>query len=246
MSANNRILVPTAPFALLPTCPANKVSRREVLKMALAIGAAGFLAPAGAAEGESAGLDFKGPMPTADQILGPFYPVQKPLDGGADLARLKGRAAQAQGQIIYVTGNIRSIRGDPCPGVKLEIWQANGAGRYTHPHDRNPAPLDPNFDGYATVVADAQGLYRFRTVKPGAYPVVADYWRPPHIHFDITGKVNRLITQMYFPDEPLNKKDPLLQQSWAKESLIAKILPPTANEEPDAKLVVWDIVLIQG
>ena len=78
--------------------------------------------------------------------------------------------------------------------MKLEIWQANGAGRYTHPHDRNPAAIDPNFDGYATVMTDSEGRYRFRTVKPGAYPVVADYWRPPHIHYDITGKVNRLIT----------------------------------------------------
>ena len=246
MSPSNRRLVPTAAFPLLPTCPSKKASRRDVLKMALAIGAAGFLPPAGAAEQDGPGLDFNGPMPTPDQILGPFYPVQKPIDGGSDLTRLKGRSGEAKGQIIYVTGRILSMRGDPCPGVKLEIWQANGAGRYTHPHDRNKAPLDPNFDGYATVQTDAEGRYRFRTVKPGAYPVVADYWRPPHIHFDITGKVNRLITQMYFPGEPLNAKDPLLQQSWAKDSLIAKILPPTASEEPDAKLVVWDIVLVQG
>ena len=246
MSANKRILVPTASFPLVPTCPAKKASRRDVLRMALAMGAAGFLSPVSAAEKESPGLDFNGPMPTPDQILGPFYPVQKPVDGGADLARLRGRTAQAQGQVIHVTGRILSMRGDPCPGVKLEIWQANGAGRYTHPHDRNTAPLDPNFDGYATIVTDAEGRYRFRTVKPGAYPVVGDYWRPPHIHFDITGKVNRLITQMYFAGEALNAKDPLLQQSWAKDSLIANILPPTANEEPDAKLVVWDIVLIQG
>ena len=246
MSTNNRILVPIAPFGQLPTCPEHRVSRRDVLKMSLAMGALGFASPLIAAEKEAAGLDFKGPMPTPDQILGPFYPVQKPTDGGADLARLKGRSSQAQGQVIYVTGIVRNLRGDPCPGVKLEIWQANGAGRYTHPHDRNAAALDPNFDGYATVMTDSEGRYRYRTVKPGAYPVVRDYWRPPHIHYDITGKVNRLITQMYFPDEPLNQKDPLLQQSWAKESLMAKILPPTASEEPDSKIVVWDIVLIQG
>lgn len=246
MSEEKRILRPTAPFALLPTCPERKASRREVLRMALALGAAGFLAPVAAAQKEGVGLDFNGPMPTADQILGPFYPVQKPVDGGNDLTRLMGRSGQASGTVIYVTGRILNLRGEPCPGVNLEIWQANGAGRYTHPHDRNPAPLDPNFDGYANVTTDAEGRYRYRTIKPGAYPVVADYWRPPHIHYDITGKINRLITQMYFPDEPLNRKDPLLQQSWAKESLIARVLPPTAAEEPDAKLVVWDIVLIQG
>ena len=241
-----RILIPTAPFALLPTCPEHQAYRRDVLKMALAVGAAGFISPLAAAEKESGGLDFKGPMPTPDQILGPFYPVQKPADGGADLTRLKGRAGQAQGQVIYVTGRVLNLRGEPCPGVNLEIWQANAAGRYTHPHDRNPAPLDPNFDGYANVTTQADGRYRYRTVKPGAYPVVAEYWRPPHIHYDIKGRVNRLITQMYFADEPLNQKDPLLQQSWAKNSLIAKIQTAKASEEPDAKLVEWDIVLIQG
>ena len=238
-------LVPTAPFALLPTCPAQPFSRREVLRMALALGAAGCVRPLGAAE-DSAGLDLKGPMPTPDQILGPFYPVHKPTDGGTDLTRLRGRAGQALGQVIYVGGRILNLRGEPCAGVNLEIWQANSAGRYTHPHDRNPAPRDPNFDGYANVVSDADGHYRFRTVKPGAYPVAADYWRPPHIHFDITGKVNRLVTQMYFAGEPLNARDPLLQQSWAKDSLIARILPPGADEEPDSQLVVWDIVLVQG
>ena len=246
MSEEKPSLIPTAPFALLPTCPEHRVSRREVLKISLAIGSLALGSPLAAADKDSVGLDFKGPMPTPDQILGPFYPVQKPADGGTDLTRLRGRAGQAQGQVIYVTGRVLNLHGDPCPGVNLEIWQANGAGRYTHPHDRNPTPLDPNFDGYANVVTDSQGRYRYRTVKPGAYPVVADYWRPPHIHYDITGKVNRLITQMYFPDEPLNKKDPLLQQSWAKDSLIARVLPPTADEEADAKLVVWDIVLIQG
>ena len=246
MSEEKPSLIPTAPFALLPTCPEHRVSRREVLKISLAIGALALGSPLAAADKDRVGLDFKGPMPTPDQILGPFYPVQKPADGGTDLTRLRGRAGQAQGQVIYVTGRVLNLHGDPCPGVNLEIWQANGAGRYTHPHDRNPTPLDPNFDGYANVVTDSQGRYRYRTVKPGAYPVMADYWRPPHIHYDITGKVNRLITQMYFPDEPLNKKDPLLQQSWAKDSLIARVLPPTADEEADAKLVVWDIVLIQG
>jgi protocatechuate 3,4-dioxygenase beta subunit len=249
MDDKKKILVPTAPFALLPTCPEHKVSRREVLRMSLALGAVAFVSPLVAAEKEkdSVGLDFKGPMPTPDQILGPFYPVQKPTDGGSDLTRLKGRAGQAKGEIIVVTGTVLNLRGEPCPGVNLEIWQANGGGRYTHPHDRNKTPIDPNFDGYANVTTDADGRYRYKTVKPGAYPVVADYWRPPHIHYDITGKVNRLITQMYFPDEPLNKKDPLLQQSWAKESLIAEVVPATdEKDEGLKKMVIWNIVLIQG
>jgi protocatechuate 3,4-dioxygenase, beta subunit len=240
-------LICTAPLGRLPTCPEEPVSRRRLLKTALALGAVSLAAPIGSAIAQDApGFDPQGPMPTPDQILGPFYPVRKPTDGGTDLTHLKGRSGAAQGQVIYVMGRVLSVRGDPAPGVHLEIWQANAAGKYTHPHDRNKAPIDPNFDGYANVVTDADGRYRFKTVKPGAYPVVADYIRPPHIHFDVTGKVNRLITQMYFPDEPLNAKDPLLQQSWSKQSLIAKVLPPTAQEEPDALLVVWDIVLIQG
>jgi len=246
MSENRRILVPTTSSPLLPTCPEEKLSRRNLLKMSLAMGALAFAPRIAGAQADGPGLDFKGPMPTPDQILGPFYPVQKGMDGGADMARLKGRSGQAKGEVIYVMGTVRNLRGDPVPGVRLEIWQANSAGRYTHPNDRTPAEIDPNFEGYATVVSDAEGRYRFRTIKPGAYPVIGDYWRPPHIHFDITGKVNRLITQMYFPEEPLNLKDPLLQQSWSKESLIARVLPPTANEEPDSRLVVWDIVLIQG
>jgi protocatechuate 3,4-dioxygenase beta subunit len=248
MAKDKLALVPTAPFGRLLTCPEQAYSRRQVLKMSLALGAAtlaGGLTPA-LSQQDGPGFDPTGPMPTPDQILGPFYPVRKPTDGHDDLTRLQGRAGRAKGQVIYVMGQVRSVRGEPAPGVKLEIWQANAAGKYTHPHDMNKAPIDPNFDGYATVVTDAEGRYRFKTVKPGAYPVVADYIRPPHIHFDITGQVNRLITQMYFPGEALNDKDPLLQQSWAKHSLIARVLPPTKEEEPDALLVVWDIVLIQG
>jgi protocatechuate 3,4-dioxygenase, beta subunit len=232
---------------LLPTCPESRRSRREVLRMALALGGAPLLAPALASSAnDPRGFSKRTQMPTPDQILGPFYPVQKPLDGHNDLTHLEGRSGQARGEVIYVMGRVLSVRGEPAPGVKLEIWQANAAGKYTHPHDRNEAPVDPNFEGYANVVTDAEGRYRFKTVKPGAYPVTDNYTRPPHIHFDVTGKVNRLITQMYFPDEPLNDKDPLLQQSWAKEALIAQVLPPTKEEEADARLVVWDIVLIQG
>jgi protocatechuate 3,4-dioxygenase beta subunit len=245
MPNDKPVLMPTAPIYRLPTYAEGRFSRRQILKMSLAMGAVSFAAPAALAQ-DGPGFDARGPMPTPDQILGPFYPVQKPVDGGQDLTRLKGRSGQAQGEVIYVMGRVLNLRGEPCPGVRLEIWQANARGKYTHPHDRNSAPLDPNFDGYATVMTDAEGRYRFKTVKPGAYPVVADYVRPPHIHYDITGRVNRLITQMYFAGEALNERDPLLQQSWAKDSLIARMMPPTSAEEADAKLVVWDIVLIQG
>ena len=244
---DNRILIPTSPQGRVPTFAEHASARRRLLSASLAMGAVALTRPfAAAAQQDTPGFDPNGPMPTPDQILGPFYPVRKPTDGGVDLTNLKGRTGTAKGQVIYVMGRVLSVRGDPAPGVRLEIWQANAAGKYTHPHDRNTAAIDPNFDGYANVVTDADGRYRFKTVKPGAYPVVPSYSRPPHIHFDVTGKVNRLITQMYFPGEPLNDRDPLLQQSWAKDSLIAKVLPPTTAEEPDAQLVVWDIILIQG
>jgi protocatechuate 3,4-dioxygenase beta subunit len=129
----------------------------------------------------------------------------------------------------------------------VEIWQTNTHGRYTHPSDTNPAPLDPHFEGFAVQTTDAEGRYRFKTIKPGAYPANPNWMRPPHIHFDVTGMSNRVITQMYFPGEPLNDKDLLLQEVRAnKEGLIATVLPSTPEVEPDSLIVVWDIVLDKG
>lgn len=145
-------------------------------------------------------------------------------------------------------GRVLNAEGQPVRGARVELWQANSHGRHTHPSDRNPAPLDPNFEGYAVQTTDAEGRYRFKTIKPGAYPTNTPGWvRPPHLHFDVTGKVNRLVTQMYFPGEPLNDKDLLLQNLRNnREGAIAKVLPPTADVEPESLLVVWDIVLDKG
>jgi len=130
----------------------------------------------------------------------------------------------------------------------VEIWQANTHGRYTHPSDHNPAPLDPNFEGFAVVTTDARGRYRIKTIKPGAYPAGPDArMRPSHIHFDVTVKSNRLVTQLYFAGEPLNDKDPFLQGTGAgKERLIVRLGPPTQGLEPDSFAAVWDIVLEKG
>jgi protocatechuate 3,4-dioxygenase beta subunit len=226
--------------SVVMTCPVTQSSRRELLRRAAALGAlslSGVWRPAIAQQRT---------MPTPDQILGPFYPVQKPLDGHNDLTYLPGKSGAAQGEVIYVMGRVLNLKGEPVRGAQLEVWQANARGRYTHPSDPNPQPLDPNFEGYAVVVSDAEGRYRFKTVKPGAYPVGGGWVRPPHIHFDVRGQVNRLVTQMYFAGESLNDKDPLLQNSWAKDSLIAKVMAPSEQEEADSRLVVWDIVLIQG
>lgn len=241
-----KILVPTAPYERMPTCPDHKVSRREVLRKSIALGAVTLASPSLAQEDKRYGFDPDGPMPTPDQFLGPFYPVKKPADGGADMTRLEGRSGDALGDVFRVKGQVLNLHNEPCPNVAMEIWQPNAAGRYTHPNDLNPAPIDPNFDGYATLVTDSEGRYSFKTVKPGAYPVIDDYWRPPHIHFQLTGAYDRLVTQMYFPDEPLNDKDPVLQVAWANETLIGEVLPNTEDTEPDATIVNWDIVLIRG
>jgi protocatechuate 3,4-dioxygenase beta subunit len=185
-------------------------------------------------------------MPTMDQVLGPFYPVVKPLDQDADLTTIQGKPGKAQGQVIHLMGRVLNMKGEPISRAKVEIWQANTHGRYTHPSDANPAPLDPNFEGFGTQITDAEGRYRFKTIKPGAYPVPVEGWiRPPHIHFDVESKSNRLITQLYFEGDPLNEKDLLLKNTLFKESLITKLMPPTKDLEPDSLIAVWDIVLPQ-
>lgn len=123
MPLNTRTLIPTAPDNLLQSSALAKLNRREMMKMAFTMTALSF-ASKGFANDEP-GFDLKSTvMPTPDQILGPFYPVEKPLDGKNDLTRLKGRAGKAAGEVVYVTGQILNVKGKPCPGVKLEIWQA--------------------------------------------------------------------------------------------------------------------------
>jgi len=179
--------------------------------------------------------------------MGPFYPLIRPLDHDMDLTAIKGRQGRAQGKVIHLTGRVLNGRGEAVRGAKVELWQANTHGRYAHPTDTNPAPLDPNFQGYGVQVTDAEGRYRFKTIKPGAYPVGRDEARPPHIHFDIMGKNDRLVTQLYFSDEPLNEKDSIFNELGSyKEAAIRKILPPTKGLEADSLIVAWDIILDRG
>jgi protocatechuate 3,4-dioxygenase, beta subunit len=183
---------------------------------------------------------------TPTQILGPYYPVLKPLDQDADLTVIRGRSGKATGQVMHVTGRVLNTRGEPVPGARIEIWQANAQGRYVHPSDRNPAPLDPNFEGFATLTTDNEGRYRFKTIKPGAYPQDGEM-RPPHIHFDVSGKINRLVTQMYFAGEPLNARDRFLATARANATrLMVPLQSPVAGLEPESLLAQWDIVLEQG
>ena len=216
------------------------ISRRRVLGMSLAVGGLAF-------SGAASSVLAQALKRTPGEILGPFYPVLKPLDQDADLTMISGKSARAQGQVLQLTGRVLNLKGEPVPGARVEIWQANTHGRYDHPSDRNPAPLDPNFQGFAVQFTDAEGRYRFKTIKPGAYPATPDWMRPPHVHFEVMGKSNRLVTQMYFPGEPLNEKDLLLQGLRAnKEGAMAKLLAPTKEGEPDSLIAVWDIVLDKG
>jgi protocatechuate 3,4-dioxygenase beta subunit len=222
-----------------------EISRRRFLKMSSALGAFGGLI----AFGELNPLFAQEKrLLTAEQALGPFYPVTKPLDRDADLTHLRGRRASAKGQIIHLMGRVVNPQGKPLAGVKLEIWQANVHGRYAHINDPNDAPLDPNFQGYGAQVTDAKGQYRFKTIKPSAYPTGIDDWsRPPHIHFYVTGRHEALVTQMYFPGEALNAKDRLFQSAEPNQStLIAKVEPAGEGMEPDALTVTWNIVLTRG
>ena len=224
----------------MATYAIDDLGRRDILKMSALVGIASVVSTKFAFAQVPAGR-------TPDQILGPFYPL-KPLGRDADLTRVPGRPGRAQGQVLNVMGRVLNLKGEPVRNAQIEVWQANAHGRYTHPSDTNPAPLDPNFEGFAVQNSDAEGRYRFKTIKPGAYPTNTPNWvRPPHLHFEVTGKVNRLITQMYFPGEALNDKDLLLQGLRNnRDGAVAKILPPTADVEPESRIVVWDIVLDKG
>lgn len=184
---------------------------------------------------------------TPAQTPGPFYPLEKPLDQDADLTLIRGRKQRAAGQVVHVMGRVLDARGEPLSGARIEIWQANTYGRYTHPRDRNTQPLDPNFEGFASLETDAEGRYRFKTVKPGAYPAGVGATRPPHIHFDVRGGSNRLVTQMYFPGDPLDDDSVLMATPRdLRPLLVADVGKPTPDLEPDSLLARWDIVLEQG
>ncbi|MGA8037443.1 MAG: protocatechuate 3,4-dioxygenase subunit beta [Candidatus Acidiferrales bacterium] len=132
------------------------------------------------------------------------------------------------GERIIVSGRILNDSGRPVPNALIEIWQANAAGRYRHKNDQHGAPLDPNFTGCGRMLTDAEGNYRMVTIKPGAYPWQnqPNAWRPAHIHFSLfgAGLLSRLVTQMYFPGDPLMAHDPIfnsIRDDRARQRLIA-------------------------
>jgi protocatechuate 3,4-dioxygenase beta subunit len=181
------------------------------------------------------------------EVTGPVLGESRlgPLD--YDLTRQHD--AEPIGQRIQVSGRVLDSDGRPVPNTLIECWQANAAGRYRHHVDDWPAPLDPNFTGVGRCFTDSEGNYRFVTVKPGAYPWKNHHnaWRPAHIHFSLFGRAftQRLVTQMYFPDDPLFSEDPIfnsVQDPKARERMISRFDWDTTEDHWQLGFK-WDIVL---
>ncbi|MCZ2838251.1 protocatechuate 3,4-dioxygenase subunit beta [Modestobacter sp. VKM Ac-2985] len=180
------------------------------------------------------------------EITGPVLGEDLVTAADADLTLRQG--GEAQGQRIIVHGRVLDSDGRPVPHALVEMWQANAAGRYRHVVDNWPAPLDPHFDGLGRVVTDELGRYEFTTIKPGAYPWGNHHnaWRPAHIHFSLFGQAftQRLVTQMYFPDDPLFGQDPIFNSmpTTARHRAISRF--DLERSQPNWALAFqWDIVL---
>jgi protocatechuate 3,4-dioxygenase beta subunit len=169
------------------------------------------------------------PLPhTLSELSGPLF-GDNPI-GGTDNDLTRQHAGEPMGERIVVAGRVLDEDGRPIPRTLVEVWQANAAGRYFHQKDDHPAPLDPNFTGAGRTFTGQDGTYRFVTIKPGAYPWRnhANAWRPAHLHFSLFGPcfITRLVTQMYFPNDPLMPFDPVSQSisnERARQRLVSRL-----------------------
>jgi protocatechuate 3,4-dioxygenase beta subunit len=208
----------------------------DVLRRRL-IGAAGIVTAGAIVPAWAANL-----VATPPQMRGPFYPIELPLDQDNDLTRVKGRDGVAHGELTDITGRVLDLGGRPLAGVRLEIWQVNGYGRYHHAGDASDRPLDPNFQGFGTATTDAQGAYRFRTVKPLPYP-----GRAPHIHFELSRQdFGRFTSQMYVAGAPENERDFLLSRIADRKARQALVVPLERSGGTGPLSGRFDIVLGNG
>jgi protocatechuate 3,4-dioxygenase beta subunit len=184
---------------------------------------------------------------TLSEITGPAYPYGRMKATDNDLTRQ--HPGEPLGERIVVEGRVLDEDGRPVPNTLVEVWQANAAGRYAHRVDAHAAPLDPNFSGAGRTLTDERGHYRFVTIRPGAYPWRNhdNAWRPAHIHFSLFGTsfLSRLITQMYFPGDPLMPYDPIfnaIPDAGARTRLVAHF-DLNATQPEWALGFTFDIVL---
>jgi protocatechuate 3,4-dioxygenase, beta subunit len=177
---------------------------------------------------------------TPNLILGPFYPVNPPPDAGADL--FSGFSERAPGlQPMILSGQVLNRAGHPVPNALVEIWQADESGRYPHASAPQGVPGTASFVAYGALRTGTDGSYLFRTIQPAAY-LENDQQRAPHIHFQVTGQYDRLITQMFFPDEPLRDNDHWFRAVTRPLQLVAKRV--STRQQP--LHLQWDIVLRNG
>jgi protocatechuate 3,4-dioxygenase beta subunit len=180
-------------------------------------------------------------------LVGPVFGEDMLQPSDDDLTRQ--HEGEPLGERITVSGRVLDEDGRAIRGALVEVWQANSAGRYRHEVDQHPAPLDPNFSGAGRVLTDGDGRYRFTTIQPGPYPWRNHHnaWRPAHIHFSIFGRMftQRLVTQMYFPGDPLFPYDPIfnsIRDPASRELLISRF--DIEKSVPEFSLAYeWDIVM---
>jgi len=183
---------------------------------------------------------------TLTELTGPL--LGDSLVGPLDYDLTRQHAGEPLGERIIVHGRVLDGDGRPVPNTLVEVWQTNSAGRYPHHADRHPAPLDPNFTGVGRCLTGDDGSYRFISIRPGAYPWRNhdNAWRPAHIHFSLFGRafVQRLVTQMYFPGDPLFGQDPIFNSvpEHARHRMVAGF--DLTRTEPEWALAYrFDLVL---
>lgn len=210
------------------------LTRRAVVR---SVGASGL---AGLAVASGAGKALAELVATPRQPTGPFYPVELPLDSDNDLVQVDGRPERAAGEVFHLFGQVLDPDGRPLSRAEVQIWQCDARGYYHHPRDRG-GQADPNFQGFGTAATDAEGAYRFRTIRPVPYP-----GRTPHIHVAVLGAdFEPLVTQMYLHGEPGNARDGLLgsiRDPAQRESVLVDAAP-APEVEAGALAGTFDLVI---
>ena len=209
---------------------ADRITRRATLTAA----AAGLTLAGGA------GRALAELVATPRQTTGPFYPVELPLDSDNDLVQVAGRPQQAAGEVFHLFGRVLDPDGRALAGAEVQIWQCDARGYYHHPRDRG-GQADPDFQGFGAAKTDAEGAYRFRTIRPVPYP-----GRTPHIHFAVLGAdFEPLTTQMYLRGEPRNERDGLFRniRDPAQRDSVLVAVEPAPEVEADAIAGTFDLVI---